>query len=84
MSTEANKRAVLRRREELWNNRNLGVIDDLAAPDYVGHMASIPEPVGGPEALKQRFATYLATFVTQVTPELLIAEDELVVVRDTN
>jgi predicted SnoaL-like aldol condensation-catalyzing enzyme len=84
MSTEENKRAVLRWREQLWNNRNLGVIDELAAPDYVGHMASIPEPVRGPEALKQLFATYLGALDTHVTPEFFIAEGDMVVVRDTN
>jgi predicted SnoaL-like aldol condensation-catalyzing enzyme len=84
MSTEENKKDVLRWREELWNQRNLGVIDELAAPDYVGHLASIPGPVRGPEALKQLFATYLAALDTHVTSEFLIAEGNMVVARDIN
>ena len=57
MSTEENKGVVLRwPREELWEKRNLGVVDDLAAPDYVGHIAGSPGPVRGPEALKNKFS----------------------------
>jgi predicted SnoaL-like aldol condensation-catalyzing enzyme len=84
MSTEHHKQLVLRWREEIWNKRNLDVIDELAAPDYVGHMAGIPGPVRGPEALKQLFAAWLAALDTHVTTEFLIAADDMVVVRDTN
>jgi len=84
MSTEENKQLVLRWREEIWNKRNLNVIDELAAPDYIGHMAGIPGPVRGGEALKQLFAAYLAALDTHVTTEFLIAEGDMVVVRDTN
>jgi predicted SnoaL-like aldol condensation-catalyzing enzyme len=84
MSSEENKRNVMRWREEIWNKRNLDVIDELAAPDYVGHMAGIPGPVRGPEALKHLFSAYLAALDTHVTPEILIAEGDMVVVRDTN
>jgi predicted ester cyclase len=84
MSTEQDKRNVQRWREEIWNKRNLNVIDELAAPDYIGHMAGIPGPVRGREALKQLFAAYLAALDTHVTTEFLIAEGDMVVVRDTN
>jgi predicted SnoaL-like aldol condensation-catalyzing enzyme len=84
MSTEENKQLVLRWREELWNNRNLNVLDELCAPDYVGHIAGIPESVRGREALIQLFAAYLAALDTHVTPEFLVAEGDMVVVRDTN
>lgn len=84
MSTQENKQLVQRWREEIWNKRNLNVIDELAAPGYVGHMAGIPGPVRGREALKQLFAAYLAALDTHVTTEFLIAEGDMVVVRDTN
>src|SRR5829696_7147317 len=84
MSTEDNKRAVLRWREELWNKRNPGVVEELAAPDYIGHMAGIPGPVRGREALRQLFAGWLAAFDVRVTPEFLIAEGDMVAVRDAN
>ena len=84
MSTEQNKKVVLRWREEIWNKRNVNIIDELHAPDYVGHYSGIPGPIRGREALKQLFATYLAAFGIRVTPEFLIAEGDMVVVHDTN
>ena len=84
MSTEQNRKLVLRWREEIWNKRNVNIIDELHAPDYVGHYSGIPEPIRGREALKQLFATYLAAFDIRVTPEFLIAEADMVVVHDTN
>ena len=84
MSTEENKQLVLRWREEIWNKRNVNIIDELHAPDYVGHYSGIPGPIRGREALKQLFAAYLAAFDIEVTPEFLIAEGDMVVVHDTN
>ncbi len=84
MSTEQNKSVVLRWREEIWNKRNVNIIDELHAPDYVGHYSGIPGPIRGREALKQLFAAYLAAFDIHVTPEFLIAEGDMVVVHDTN
>jgi predicted SnoaL-like aldol condensation-catalyzing enzyme len=83
MSTEENKQVVLHWRDEIWNKRNVNIIDELHAPDYVGHYAGIPGPIRGREALKHVFATYLAAFENQWTPEFLIAEGDLVVVHDT-
>ena len=84
MSAEENKRNVLRWRLEIWNHRNLSIIDDLAAPEYVGHLAGFREPLRGPDALKRVFASYLEAFDTHVTPEFLLAEGDLVAVHDTN
>src|SRR6266498_726933 len=84
MSTEENKQLVLRWREEIGIKRNVNIIDELHAPDYVGHYSGIPAPIRGREALEQLFAAYLAAFDIRVTPEFLIAEGDLVVVHDTN
>jgi predicted ester cyclase len=84
MSIEENKQLVLRWREELWNKRNVNALDELSAPDYVGHIAGFPEPVRGREACKRMFATWLASFEIRVTPEFLIAEGDMVAVRDNN
>src|SRR5712692_5383350 len=84
MPTEQNKKVVLRWREEIWNKRNVNIIDELHAADYVGHYSGIPGPIRGREALKQLFAAYLAAFDIHVTPEFLIAEGDMVVVRDTS
>ena len=73
MSTEQNKNVILRWRQGL-NERNLNVIDDLFAPEYVGHITGVPGPVRGPVAFKQLFTAYLAAFDISVTPEFLIAE----------
>ncbi len=85
MSTEQNKKVVLRWREEIWNKRNVNIIDELPASDFVGHYGGVvPGPIRGREALKQLFAAYLAGFDIHVTPEFLIAEGDMVVVHDTN
>jgi predicted ester cyclase len=83
MSTEQNKQLVLQWREEIWDKRNVNIIDELHAPDYVGHYSGIPGPIRGREALKQLFAAYLAAFDIHFTPEFLIAEGDMVVVHDT-
>jgi len=83
MSTEQNKQLVLRWKEEIWNKRNVNIVDELCAPDYVGHITGTPGPIQGREALKQLLAAYLAAFDIQDTPEFLIAEDDMVVIHDT-
>jgi predicted ester cyclase len=83
MSTEENTQLVLRWREEAYEKKNLNVIDELHAPDYVGHIVGAPGPIRGREALKQLFAAYFAAFDIHVSSEFLIAEGDMVVVRDT-
>jgi predicted ester cyclase len=83
MSTEENKQLVLRWREQAYEKKNLNVIDELHAPDYVGHIVGTPGPIRGREALKQLFAAYFAAFDIHVSSEFLIAEGDMVVVRDT-
>ena len=83
MSTEQNRQLVLRWREAL-NRGNLNAVDDLHATDYVGHIGGTPGPIQGREALKEMFVDYLAAFDVHVTPEFLVAEGDLVVIRDTN
>jgi predicted ester cyclase len=83
MSTEHNKQLVLRWRDEIWNKRNVTIVDELYAPDYIGHMAGTPGPIAGREALKQLIAAYLAAFDIHLTSQFLIAEGDLVAVYDT-
>lgn len=83
MSTEENKRNVVRWREEIWNNRNLNIVDELAVPEYACHLARMADPVQGREALKGLFAANLAVFDIHVTPEFLIAEGDIVAVHAT-
>jgi predicted ester cyclase len=83
MTTEQNKQVVLRWREER-DKGNWNIIDELHAPDYVGHIAGVPGPVRGREALKQLFVGYSAAFEVHATPEsdFLIAEGEMVINRE--
>lgn len=83
MSTEENKKLVLRWKDEIWNKRNVNIIDELYASDYVGHIVGAPGPVRGREALKQLLAVYFAAFDIHITSEFLIAEDDMVAVYDT-
>ena len=83
MSTEQNKKLVLRWKDEIWNKRNLNIIDELYAPDYVGHIVGTPGPVRGREAFKQLLATYFAAFDLHRTNEFLIAEGDKVVAYDS-
>jgi len=83
MSAEENKQLVLHWREEAYEKKNLNVIYELHAPDYVGHIVGAPGPVRGREALKQLFAFYFAALDIHATSEFLIAEGDMVVSRDT-
>ena len=58
MSIQHNKQLVLRWKDEIWNKRNLSIVDELYSPDYRGHMASSLIP--GRQALKQMLAAYFA------------------------
>jgi predicted SnoaL-like aldol condensation-catalyzing enzyme len=85
MSREQNKKVVLRWREER-NKGNWNIIDELHAPDYVGHMSFVPGgAIRGREALKQLFVGYWDAFDVHATPQpdLLIAEDDFVAHRET-
>jgi predicted ester cyclase len=83
MSADENKQLVLRWKEELWARRNLDIVDDLCSADFVGHLAGVPEPVRGSDALKKVLSTYLAAFEVDDAPQFLVAEGDMVVIRDT-
>lgn len=77
----ANKALVRRIIEEIVNKGNLATVDDLVAPDYVGHYSNAPE-ARGPEVIKQRIALLRAAFPDwHSTIEDMIAEGDKVVTR---
>jgi predicted ester cyclase len=84
MSTDQNKEVVI-----LWlearDTGNWEVIDELFAPAYVCHLASDPDPVRGRDKVRQMNMMSGSAFDIYPThePELLIAEDDLVVHRKT-
>ena len=76
------KALVRRELEELFGRGNLDVADEIVATDYVGHDPALPEPIRGPEGLKQMVGGYRAAFPDlEVTVEQQIAEGDLVVTR---
>ena len=72
MSIEANKALARRIVDEMWNTRNLNVVDEIYAPQFGG----------GHEASRQFVAASLAAFPDlQITIQDQIAEDDLVATR---
>lgn len=59
---DANKALVRRNFEAIWSQGNLAVADELLAPDYVGHIATLPDAIHGTEAFKQLIAMYHCSF----------------------
>jgi steroid delta-isomerase-like uncharacterized protein len=83
MSSEQNKTIVRRALEEAWKG-NLNVIDELIASDYVGYDPANPEPVRGPEGVKEFVSSYLAAFPdVRITVEQQLGEGDLVATRWT-
>jgi predicted SnoaL-like aldol condensation-catalyzing enzyme len=81
MSSEQNKAVVLRAFDEPWRG-NLGVVDELVASDYIGHDPALPEPLRGPEDVKDFIATYLVAFPdARMTVTMQLAEGDLVATR---
>jgi steroid delta-isomerase-like uncharacterized protein len=83
MPTEENKKVVRRWMEEAWDKKNVDIIDELHATDYVGHIVGTPGPVRGRGAFKQLFVSYLAALDMHRTNEFLVAEGDKVVAYDT-
>jgi steroid delta-isomerase-like uncharacterized protein len=83
MSSEQNKQIVRRALEEPWKG-NLDVVDELVASDYIGHDPANPEPLRGPEGVKEFISTYKAAFPdARITVEQQLAEGDFVTTRWT-
>jgi len=50
---ESNKALVRRNFEVIWSQCDLDAADEIIAPEYIGHIATLPEVVRGVEAFKQ-------------------------------
>ncbi len=78
-----NKALVLRYVEEVLNKKNLSLIDELFAPTFIDHDASMPE-AKGPAGIKRVAAMVHASFPDlQFTVEDMVAEGDKVVYRYT-
>jgi steroid delta-isomerase-like uncharacterized protein len=81
--SERNKAAVRRVVEDLFGTGDLGIADEVFAPDYVDHSPSDPETCGL-ENVKRFVARWRAAFPdTHSTVEDMIAEGDRVAVRWT-
>ena len=73
----------------LWleerNKGNWDIINELFAPDYVCHLGSDPDPVRGRDKVKQMNvgSRWAFDIYPAHEPDLLIAEGDLVVHRET-
>jgi steroid delta-isomerase-like uncharacterized protein len=81
MSSDQNKAIVRRAFEEPWKG-SLDVVDELTASNYIGHDPASPEPLRGPEGVKEFISTYRAAFPdARITVEQQLAEGDLVATR---
>jgi len=82
MSSEQNKAIARRLVEEPW--RNLSIVDELAASDYIGHNPANPEPLRGPEDIKKSISSYRAAFPdARTVVEQQFGEGDMVATRWT-
>jgi predicted ester cyclase len=83
MSTEENKALVRRFYDEVFNKKNLAVIDDFLDPHIIEH-ALPPGLPGGIEGSRQFIGIYLTAFPDlHLTAEDMIAEGDKVASRFT-
>jgi steroid delta-isomerase-like uncharacterized protein len=76
MATEQNKMLARRLFEEVWNGKNLAVLDELVAPNFVFHNSV--QTLYGPEGFKQFATTYHNAF-----PQAYFAIEDVIAEGDT-
>jgi len=82
MSTEQNKAVTRRYFEELWTQNNVAVIDEIIAPDVVGHVAG--QTFRNADMLRKRAGNLRAIYSdVRISVEDQIAEGDKVLVRWT-
>lgn len=82
MPAEENRAAIRRAYEELWNERNVDVVDELVAEDFLNHAAP-PERQRGRQSLKDVVRMFESAFPDfRYEVEDVISEGEKVAVRD--
>ena len=82
MSNDANKALARRVFGDVLNGRNLDILDELAASDYIEHNP-LPGQRTGIDGIRDRYTMVLAAFDPQFTIEDVIAEGDKVVLRWT-
>lgn len=80
MTTKSNKKAVNRFFEEVFNKRNLALVDEFVSPNFINHNSSMK--VRGVEGVKHCIKAQFEAFPDiHTTIEDIIAEGDKVVVR---
>lgn len=80
-SAQQNKRLVRRLYDEVFVKWNLDVVDELVAPEFIGHEMP-PGLPPGPQGFREFYGILRAAFPdVQLTVEDMIAEGDKVVVR---
>jgi steroid delta-isomerase-like uncharacterized protein len=81
MAAEEN-REIVRRFWGVWEEGNLGLVDELVAPDYVNHSPGMPNQPEGPEGVKAVVSMFWAGMPNlRVVIEDMIAEGDKVMMR---
>jgi steroid delta-isomerase-like uncharacterized protein len=81
MSAEENKE-IVRRFWGVWEKGNIGLVDELVAPDYVNHSPGMPGQPEGPEGIKAVVSMFRAGMPNlRVVIEDMIAEGDKVMMR---
>jgi steroid delta-isomerase-like uncharacterized protein len=84
MSVEENKALMARFTEEVINRKNLAIVDELVASDFVEHEELSAEAGGGREGIRQNFGMLFGGFPDlQATIEDMVAEGDRVALRST-
>src|SRR5919109_2687113 len=84
MMSEENKAVVRRWADEVVNQGKLDLVDELFAEDFNWVMPFNPEPLHGPEAMKQTVTTFRTAFPDlRIEIEELVAEGDKVVAKYT-
>src|SRR5436190_13740219 len=75
-----NKEIVRRVLEDVW--KDPGVVDELVSPDYVGYDPALPEPIRGPQGVKDNFNQYREAFEgAHITVKEQIGEGDSIATR---
>jgi len=82
MSTDTNKTLARRVFEEVLNGKNLDLLDDVAASDYIEH-SPLPGQGTGIDGIRDRYTMLFNAFDFQFSVDDVIAEGDKVVLRWT-
>jgi steroid delta-isomerase-like uncharacterized protein len=82
--SEENKALARRFAEDILNANSVDMVEEIYAPNYVGHDPAMPEDVHGVEGVKEFYEMYINAFPdAEITIEDQVAEGDTVATRWT-